>query len=172
MKLPAGTNTALITASRGVNLDFLNQAMQPKPPTIERAPLVAPHEPVMFIEPVIIETPNPLNGSHGSHFKVAARGKKQVEATQAALFGRFNYKPLLAPGCTVTLTRCSSGTLASDALPGALKHIRDAVAQWLLGGEIGRMDDDPRLTWVYKQMKIKRGVPHSVLVGLETRRAS
>ncbi len=134
-------------------------------PPAERTGLV---EPVFFIEPIPIKTPNPLNGSHGSPFATARRAREQVEATQIALLQRAPFRAALAAGCRITLTRCCAGKLADDALPGALKHIRDAVAQWLLGGEIGQLDDDPRLEWVYRQQKAKRGV-HVVLLGLETR---
>lgn len=65
----------------------------------------------------------------------------------------------LAAGCVVKMTRVSVGTLDDDGLRSALKHVRDAVAMWLLGGGPGEMDSDPRITWEYAQRRGKRGDP-------------
>lgn len=67
-----------------------------------------------------------------------------------------NLACLLVPAhplpCVVTLTRCSAGTLDDDNLRGALKAVRDGVADRL------RVDDaDPRVRWQYAQEKCKRG---------------
>lgn len=101
---------------------------------------------------VRVETPNPLNGSHGNYYATAARAKRQLKATLdalgiARLEGRAD-PARFADGCVVSMRRvCPGRGLASDALPGALKHIRDGVAQWLLGGKPGERDDDPAITW-------------------------
>ena len=52
----------------------------------------------------------------------------------------------------VTLCRLSAGELDSDNLQGALKSIRDGLADAL-----GLKDNDPRVTWDYSQFKVKRG---------------
>lgn len=46
----------------------------------------------------------------------------------------------------VELTRLSRGELDDDNLRGALKSVRDQVAEWL-----GVDDRDPRVTWAYGQ---------------------
>ncbi|TAM22383.1 MAG: hypothetical protein EPN60_16960 [Nevskiaceae bacterium] len=57
--------------------------------------------------------------------------------------------------CVITLTRVSPGTrpMDDDNLPGALKAIRDGIAD-----RIGIDDGDPRLTWRYAQRKGPWGV--------------
>ena len=60
--------------------------------------------------------------------------------------------------CTVTLTRIAPRKLDCDNLRGALKAVRDGVADWL-----GVDDGSERITWKYAQ---ERGKPkwHSVRV--------
>lgn len=53
----------------------------------------------------------------------------------------------------VTLIRLSAGTLDSDNLQGAMKHVRDGVAD-----AFGVADNDPRIAWRYDQERTKRGV--------------
>jgi len=53
----------------------------------------------------------------------------------------------------VTLVRQSSGTLDDDNLRGALKGIRDGVAD-----AFGVPDNDPGLCWEYGQERAPRGV--------------
>lgn len=54
----------------------------------------------------------------------------------------------------ITLTRYSPRKLDDDNLRGALKYIRDAVAEHFITGKApGRADDDPRMTWDYSQIK-------------------
>lgn len=56
----------------------------------------------------------------------------------------------------IRLTRISSRNLDSDNLQGALKHVRDCVADQILPGLApGRADGDPRLQWEYAQKKGK-----------------
>jgi hypothetical protein len=52
----------------------------------------------------------------------------------------------------VTLTRLSAGTLDSDNLQGAMKAIRDGVAD-----AYGVADNDPLITWKYEQERCARG---------------
>jgi hypothetical protein len=58
----------------------------------------------------------------------------------------------------ITLTRIGQRALDSDNLAGALKAVRDGVADAL-----GMDDGDPRLVWRYAQRKGRRG-EYSVLV--------
>lgn len=53
---------------------------------------------------------------------------------------------------TVTLTRYSAGTLDDDNLRGALKAVRDGIAD-----AFGVPDNDPRIRFAYAQAKAKRG---------------
>lgn len=64
----------------------------------------------------------------------------------------------------ITLIRVSSGQLDDDNLAGAMKHVRDAVAEWCGCGD---SPSDP-LTWEYAQEKCKRG---SYAVRIEWREA-
>ncbi len=63
----------------------------------------------------------------------------------------------------VTLTRLSVGTMDDDGVVGALKAVRDGVADAL-----GIDDADPRVTWRYDQKKVKRG-EWGVLISIEAR---
>ena len=60
--------------------------------------------------------------------------------------------------CTVKLTRIGR-KLDDDNLRGALKYVRDAVAELLVPGKaVGRADDDARITWEYSQEKGKPAI--------------
>lgn len=63
------------------------------------------------------------------------------------------YPRRLQPGeaVQVTLVRVSRGHLDDDNNVGALKHVRDAVAQWL-----GIDDGSPRIRFLYGQRVSKR----------------
>ncbi len=55
--------------------------------------------------------------------------------------------------CIVRMTRCGR-RLDDDNLRGALKYVRDAIAELLVPGKaVGRADDDPGITWEYWQEK-------------------
>lgn len=56
------------------------------------------------------------------------------------------------PPCTVTMTRVSTMQLDDDNLAGALKHIRDGIAD-----AMGINDRDKRVTWKCEQKKGARG---------------
>jgi hypothetical protein len=56
--------------------------------------------------------------------------------------------------CVVRLTRLSSGTLDGDNLLGALKGVRDGIAD-----KLGVKDNDPRIQWQYAQEKAPRSSP-------------
>ncbi len=88
------------------------------------------------------------NGSHG-HWATLARRRK-AERTAAATLVRCRRA---TPPCTVRLIRGSAGVLDDDNLRGALKGVRDGVADAL-----GVDDRDPRVTWQYAQERTRRGV--------------
>jgi hypothetical protein len=118
-----------------------------------------------------VKTPNPTNGSHGHWAKRRADKQRQAGAVWGVLYRvPRETREALARGCVVTMTRGSAGTLDDDGLRSALKTVRDVVAVWLLGGEMGQRDDDPRVVWAYGQEKVKRGV-HCVRIEIEPRAA-
>lgn len=92
-----------------------------------------------------IKTENPLNGQHGDWRRTA--GIRRRQRTNARLLC-----PLFTMPAVVTMTRCSAGTLDDDAVPGALKSVRDGIAD-----RLGIADNDPRVQWRYSQEKCKRG---------------
>lgn len=111
-----------------------------------------------------IQTVNPTN--RREHWRArAARVKAERLATHLAMYGN----PAKALGVytlsygepvTVTLERVSPRLLDSDAVPPALKGIRDQIA-----AELGT-HDGPRglVTWLYAQSK---GKPPCVVVTVE-----
>lgn len=86
--------------------------------------------------------------------KRATRVRKEREAAR-----------LLTPNhllpCVVTMTRESPGTLDDDNLRGALKGVRDGIAD-----KLGIDDRDPRVEWRYAQARAKE---FAVLVQIEPR---
>lgn len=94
---------------------------------------------------VPVRTENPLNGTHG-HWRVKAAARKRQRRAAHLMC------PPAALPCTVRLVRLSAGTLDDDNLRGALKAIRDGVAD-----RLGVPDNDPRVRWEYGQERVKRG---------------
>lgn len=82
------------------------------------------------------------------HWAVRTRHVKE-QRTVTAAFLRRRSLPLPA---IVTLTRYSRGTLDDDNLQGALKAVRDGVAD-----AFRLSDNDSQLTWVYAQRSCKGG---------------
>jgi len=81
----------------------------------------------------------------------ASRKREQRGITRLALRPRVRGLPLPV---VVTLTRSSPRRLDDDNLRGALKHVRDGVADAL-----GLEDDsDPRVLWLYRQAAGPHGV--------------
>lgn len=101
---------------------------------------------VSFTVPV--KTVNPGNGQHGHWTTAAARRKAEHRAVA------YRFPPLdIAPVVFVKLIRISKGELDDDAVPGACKAIRDAIAAKL------RLDDACRLvSFSYSQEKGEPGV--------------
>lgn len=76
------------------------------------------------------------------HWQVKRKRAKSQRQIAAALVPRFGLP------CVVTLTRISPRLLDDDNLRGALKHVRDGVAD-----RLGIDDRDPRVEWRYAQRK-------------------
>jgi hypothetical protein len=107
---------------------------------------------------VYVSTPNPLNGSHGRHWATTARRKEQRTRTATAMLAGSGDLPPL-PAC-VSLTRYSRGSLDDDAVPAALKSIRDQIAD-----AYGIADNDPRISFKYfQERELDRERGPSVLV--------
>lgn len=106
---------------------------------------------------VEVETPNPLNSSQGiTRGGMFARSNRRKTQREAAFNETFrNGVPTEWPGNVVielTLLYPVRG-LDSDAVPAALKSVRDGVSD-----AIGfSNDNDKRLTWRYAQRKCPRG---------------
>lgn len=77
--------------------------------------------------------------------KRAGRAKRQRRESYLLTMGL-----KLNPGMTVTLTRIAPRALDDDNLRGALKSVRDGIAD-----RLGIDDRDPRVTWAYGQRKGK-----------------
>lgn len=71
----------------------------------------------------------------------AARAKRAKAHRRATLA-----VPKMPVPCVVTLVRLGKRMLDDDNLLGALKHVRDGVAD-----RLGVDDADPRVTWEYGQ---------------------
>ncbi len=93
-----------------------------------------------------------------AHWRGRARRAKlqrfHVWSAVSAYLGRWPKGKL-----TIRLTRIAPRKLDSDNAVGALKHVRDGVAD-----AIGRNDGDETLTWVYAQ---ERGEPQEYAVRIE-----
>lgn len=89
------------------------------------------------------------------HWRVRAkRAKEQRGLVLAALLRVLHGRGWSdAERVTVRLTRMSPRGLDSDNLQGALKSVRDGVADAL-----GWDDGDERFTWEYDQVKTRRGI--------------
>lgn len=82
----------------------------------------------------------------------AARAKR----AKAQRWAAFCYVPTHPLPCVVTLTRIGPRLLDDDNLRGALKAVRDGIAD-----RLGVDDADPRVEWRYAQ---RRGEPRQYAV--------
>ena len=118
--------------------------------------------------PYVIDLTLPLKTVAGlnareHHLTRASRVRKERAVAANALSERLARRSGIP--CTVTLTRVSPGTLDDDNLQGALKAVRDGVADAL------KVDDaDPRVRWQYAQAKCPRG-SYRVLVNVWSQKA-
>lgn len=87
----------------------------------------------------------------------AARVKRERTAA------RMMCPPFNVP-CVVKLVRYSAGRLDDDNLRGALKGVRDGIAE-----KLGIDDADPRVSWEYDQKKCCKGERY-VIVTLRGRK--
>lgn len=116
-----------------------------------------------------IRTTNPLNGSQGGFWYRAKIRRQQRFVTrvrvQAQLGGKDASEAILARanGIRIVLVRCApSSGLDCDAVPAALKSIRDGVAD-----AFGIDDRDPRIAWVYEQRRGKYAVEIRIEPGIK-----
>lgn len=91
-----------------------------------------------------IKTASGLNNRE--HWRARAHRVKGERQTAALMV------PARTLPCVVVMTRLSVGALDDDNLQGAMKSIRDGIAD-----KLGINDNDPRVTWLYAQRKCKRG---------------
>ena len=89
----------------------------------------------------------------GARFAAAARVKQTRQAVDLALRKTLRTRPALPLVVTVTRVAPGRGLDEHDNLPGACKHVVDAVAAWL-----GIDDRDPRISWRYAQCSDGRTV--------------
>ena len=111
----------------------------------------------MLIVEIPLKTESILN-LREAWCKRAARAKKQRRCAKEMMPPRKPEYPV-----AVTLIRISPRPLDDDNLRGALKSVRDGVADWL-----GVDDRDPRVAWCYAQRK---GEPKVHAVEVEVRAA-
>jgi len=80
------------------------------------------------------------------------RHKDQKELVWSYLINEIKQIPL---PCHVLLER-EGRMLDDDNLPPSMKYIRDQIADMLVPGLApGRADNDPRITWHYRQRQVK-----------------
>ncbi len=118
----------------------------------------------MIAKPFVVDVPlkivNPLN--HRQHWRaVSRRGNREKQ--MASYYLRATGKSPLRPPCVVKLVRVYGKGCRhwdDDAVPAAMKHIRDSVAAWL------GTDDGPKsgIKWEYDQ---ERGDQAGVRITIE-----
>jgi hypothetical protein len=92
------------------------------------------------------------------HWAKRARRSAHERALVAAVWTTTGGNPVLRPGetATVTLTRVAPRVLDDDNVRGAMKSVRDEIAEC-----VGVDDRDPRVKWLYVQ---ERGKPNEYAV--------
>lgn len=122
-----------------------------------------------------IKTINPMNSSQGlSRGGMIARSRKKKEQRQLAghfvsLWQNTPWRHELSAGLVITLCRVapSEGLDPDENLPGALKAIKDGVADGL-----GLSNDrDPRIRWKYDQRRGRKG-EYAVEIDIQPRVAA
>lgn len=110
---------------------------------------------------VPITTKNPTNtrehwGARAKRVKaqrlsvgLMLRANRTADRLEPKVVGRL-MRPI---GLAITLTRVSPRSMDDDGAIAALKHVRDEIAAYF-----GVNDNDPRVTWRYRQAKGKSGV--------------
>lgn len=108
---------------------------------------------------VTITMPLPSLANVRWHRQKLARVKREQRALVGLMLSHFGAPASLS--CVVTLTRIAPRRLDGDNLQGALKAVRDGVADWL-----GVVDAEHRssVVWRYEQ---ERGGPRSQALQIE-----
>lgn len=153
--------------SVGVNLDALlgrdvdrsSIKQEPTKKKLERS-----STDIRFIEPKIVVSAERIEIALGvrlesranvnKHWSHTYKTKKDVnEALKLMLALVANdVRQAMATGCKVTMVRVAPRRLdKDDNLPMAFKGIKDTLAQWLFGGQVGRNDERQEVSWVYEQ---------------------
>lgn len=102
--------------------------------------------PLAFFVPVQTRSETNMR-EHWSDRYRRSRAQKRTVARVLAVGGVLHTPP--PPPVVVTLTRMGGRRLDDDNLRGALKYVRDALAEWL-----GVDDRDPRVAWRYDQLAV------------------
>lgn len=104
------------------------------------------------MKPILIPLRTCSENNMREHHMTRARRRKQ-QRMASALMTRVTANQIGLP-CAVKLVRIApSNGLDGDNLQGALKAVRDGIAD-----AFGVDDRDPRLTWVYEQRRGPYGV--------------
>jgi hypothetical protein len=111
----------------------------------------------MLTVSIPLRTARGMNGSHGHWSTDAKRRKKERHTTHLFLRARDPGKGLIECGSLqITITRVGpTNGLDSDNLQGALKSVRDGIADWL-----GINDNDKRVQWIYGERREKNWSVH------------
>jgi hypothetical protein len=107
------------------------------------------------------------SNDRSNRFERAERTRKLRHGAQMALMvplRRAGLDPATTP-LVVLMTRLSRGELDDDNLRGALKAVRDGIAD-ALGL---KSDRDPRVEWRYAQAKATKAMPHGVRIEVRAR---
>ena len=102
--------------------------------------------PLAFFVPVQTRSETNMR-EHWSDRYRRSRAQKRTVGGVLAVEGVLHTPP--PPPVVVTLTRMGGRRLDDDNLRGALKYVRDALAEWL-----GVDDRDPRVAWRYDQLAV------------------
>lgn len=112
---------------------------------------------------MIVEIPMaiPSRANARGHWRRRHQLSKQQRATTTLALLKFEHRPQLP--ATVRLVRVAPRVLDDDNLRGALKSVRDAVADWL-----GLPNDrDPRVLWLYGQARDEKARARYVAARIE-----
>lgn len=89
------------------------------------------------------------------HWAIKHRRKKIIQKAIRYIWNSCSIRNVKLP-VTITLTRLAPRTLDDDNLVASFKSARDVVADLLIPGLApGRADDNPKIKFLYDQMKSK-----------------
>lgn len=103
-----------------------------------------------FTDTIIVPIRTVSEANAHTHWRARQKRAKEQRALARVAVICCNTATLLRLPARITLTRLAPRTLDSDNLQGALKHIRDGVAD-----AFGVDDGDERYDWRYAQEKAK-----------------